>query len=54
LLIGDGRWRGQGVFVEIFVPIANELMNIGVSKIYLSVEAANVNAYRAYKKSGFK
>lgn len=55
VLLGDPRYRGIGVFSEIFLPSASWLkIHRGIKRIYLGVACGNLPAINAYKKVGFE
>ena len=55
ILIGDERYRGKGVAVEVINFSANWLWNeFGIGRIFLGVKSSNNAAIRAYKKAGFR
>jgi len=55
VLIGDARWRGQGVFSEVFEASALWLYeNKNITKFELGVDKTNISAIRSYEKAGFK
>lgn len=54
VLVGDSRWRGKGVFPEIFASLQGLLHeSYGVSSVFLGVSKSNPSAIRTYLKSGF-
>ena len=53
VLIGAAKWRGQGVFTEIFKVLSIELKKLGLKKVYLGVSNDNKAAIAAYEKAGF-
>ncbi len=54
VLIGDKRWRGVGLFQEVFEATARFLSdNWGIESIQLSVANENLAARRAYERAGF-
>jgi ribosomal-protein-alanine N-acetyltransferase len=55
ILIGDAKWRGLGVFSEVFEASAHWLyMKKGITKFELGVDKTNISAIRSYEKAGFK
>lgn len=55
VLIGDGNWKGQGVFVEVMNACAQWLSrNYSLNTIFLGVDNENRSAIRAYFKAGFR
>ena len=55
ILIGNKDWRGKSVGPEVILGSASWLKkNIGITTITLGVDAENIEAIAAYKKSGFK
>lgn len=53
ILIGDDSWRGKGVFSEIDSVLCTALKNLGMKKVYLGVDKANLPAVKAYMKVGY-
>ena len=54
VLIGDKKWRGRGVFSEVFSATAQYLGGLyGLKKIYLGVNSEHKQAIKSYQKSGF-
>lgn len=53
VLIGDNKWRGKGVFKEVFLFISLELKKMGITTILLGVDINNLNAIESYLKIGF-
>lgn len=55
VLVGSVAWRGQGVFQEVFPPLARYLKESrGIRTLRLGVNTSNAAALRAYSKMGFK
>lgn len=54
VMIGDKRFRGVGVFVEVFKVSADYLKkNYNIEEIRLGVHQNNISAIKAYIKAGF-
>lgn len=55
VLIGDRKWRGQGVAREVIVASARWLqMHRGIQDIFLATARANRVAIATYEKIGFR
>ncbi len=54
ILIGEPTWHGRGVAKEVIECFSQQAKTqLGINKILLSVDAANVAAVSAYEKIGF-
>lgn len=55
ILIGEESWRGKGVAAEV-IKASSTWLNIqyGINYIALGVHSNNIEAIRAYQKSGFQ
>ncbi|MFT2112677.1 GNAT family N-acetyltransferase [Marinomonas sp. 2405UD68-3] len=54
ILIGESAWHGRGVAKEVIECFARHVkQKLGVTKMYLGVDAANISAVSAYEKIGF-
>lgn len=54
VLVGEKSWRGKEVFSEILIASSNWLnVNLGITDIILGVDLTNINAIKAYEKTGF-
>jgi len=54
VLVGDQRWRGAGLFKEVFRATSDFLATrLGVLQIELSLSPDNLAAKRAYERTGF-
>lgn len=55
VLIGESEWRGKGVFKEVFELASKHLFSeLGIKDFWLGVHQTNVDAIKAYRKTGFK
>lgn len=55
VMIGDPKWRGKGVFSEVFATASDYLReNMGVLSFWLGVEKTNFPAIITYRKAGFR
>jgi len=54
ILIGESNWRGKGVASEVILS-SSEWLNkeLGIKKIFLTVDPSNHQAIKAYQKTGF-
>ena len=54
VLVGDQRWRGSGLFQEVFRVTSDFLATrLGIFQIELGLSADNLVAKRAYERAGF-
>jgi ribosomal-protein-alanine N-acetyltransferase len=54
VLIGDSRYRGKGVFPEVYKSTSNYIYNTyKIESVFLSVDSSNTSAIKSYVKADF-
>ena len=54
VLIGDKKWRSNGVFMETMDELEKYFVKKNINKIFLGVDINNKHAVHVYKKSNFR
>ncbi len=52
-IVLDGSWRGQGIARGVLIGLQQELIELGMSLLYLEVRESNTPARRLYERLGF-
>ena len=53
-IVLDGSWRGRRIAREVLVGLERELIQQGMSLLYLEVRESNTPARRLYERLGFR